>query len=696
MDRVASLTFGDNNHSGEDATYGYHASGQMTTTLRGTTALNEAYTYDANGNRVTASDTNTVGVSDTNTASVTTGPNNQLLFDGTYDYTYDNEGNRATRVLMGTLYDDEGNAYEGAVETTVYSYDYRNRLTDVKVYAGDVDPSNLSKHFIYTYDVYNRRITTSVNNGLTTGGLTVVTQNVYDQNDNIILQMDGAENLTNRYLYGPQPNQILADEQIGGTTNGQVLWALADNLGTVRDLVRLMPGTSGDTLTIANHLVYDSFGNVISETREIVGDMNADGALNDFDISLFELALTHPATYEAEYPQVTDWVQRGDANGDGVFNNYDIDPFANDLTSGKLTYVGHSFLIGFAGMVRDDETGLLQDHARYYDPKNGVFLTQDPAQDGMNWYDYARNSPTNFVDPSGTTIVVPCDSKDTVDQYLVGQGFESDSLAVPFGYMSHPAGKGLTKFISSFTGQLLTTAVQNWGGNLDKEIIGGLLHAGRTFTFVGGSPAKTLDKIKMHIAERDSIVSTVTASKIQFGVGDDEKWNSEFWDADENAKGPASAAVLNAVGGTYSYVMGCFDGIVLNMLGGILKAHAGDTEYIDSFNKQVGNDPIGEAWDFLDVHSNVPWFSWIPGDRGWIENKDEASSETAGYEGHNMIYLGAGMFSGAYGAGGGGAQTLNQALTDVWRWQGNGAPSSSQIVMMRSWIADTRRFPPIR
>jgi RHS repeat-associated protein len=200
--------------------YTYDSTNQLTGANH-TTQADEAYSYDANGNRTNA--------------GYGTGTNNQLLTDGTYNYTYDDEGNRTRRVEIST----------GKI--TEYVWDYRNRLTSVvfKDASGVV-----TKTISYTYDVNDRRIGKSIDG--------VVTERyVYDGN-NIALVFDGAGNQTHRYLYGTGVDQILADER-----GGSVVWALADNLGTVRDVV------DGGGVVL-NHVTYDSFGRVISQTNPAV------------------------------------------------------------------------------------------------------------------------------------------------------------------------------------------------------------------------------------------------------------------------------------------------------------------------------------------------------------------------------------------------------------------------------------------
>ena len=56
---------------------------------------------------------------------------------------------------------------------------------------------------------------------------------------------------------------------------------------------------------------------------------------------------------------------------------------------------------GGNGCQSDADTGLVLMGHRYYDPRTGRFLSQDPAGDGDNWYAYADNSPTNETDPTG-------------------------------------------------------------------------------------------------------------------------------------------------------------------------------------------------------------------------------------------------------------------------------------------------------
>ena len=71
--------------------------------------------------------------------------------------------------------------------------------------------------------------------------------------------------LAHRYLWGLAVDQILADERvIGPTAPGNIVWPLTDHLNTVRDLA--MYDANTDTTTIANHLIYDAYGRITSQS----------------------------------------------------------------------------------------------------------------------------------------------------------------------------------------------------------------------------------------------------------------------------------------------------------------------------------------------------------------------------------------------------------------------------------------------
>ncbi|MBL8879871.1 MAG: hypothetical protein JNG88_12190 [Phycisphaerales bacterium] len=61
-------------------------------------------------------------------------------------------------------------------------------------------------------------------------------------------------------------------------------------------------------------------------------DINCDGAVNNFDIDPFVLALSDPAAYAAAHPDCD--IRAADTNSDGVVNNFDIDDFVICVSSG--------------------------------------------------------------------------------------------------------------------------------------------------------------------------------------------------------------------------------------------------------------------------------------------------------------------------------------------------------------------------
>jgi RHS repeat-associated protein len=218
--RIIQMTSADGTNS-----YNYDNTDQLTeATYSGQS--NETYGYDLNGNR-------------TNTGYQTTS-NNRLQTDGTYSYTYDDEGNLTQRTTIATN------------EVTEYIWDYRNRLTQVVVKNA---AQTIIKQANFTYDALNRRIEKKVDpDG--SGPQTATIERFFYDRDHIKLVFNGSNTLIRRYLHGPTIDQILADEDV---VPKQISWPLSDHQGTVRDLVN----NSG---VIQNHVRYDSFGKIMSQT----------------------------------------------------------------------------------------------------------------------------------------------------------------------------------------------------------------------------------------------------------------------------------------------------------------------------------------------------------------------------------------------------------------------------------------------
>jgi RHS repeat-associated protein len=177
---------------------------------------NEKYNFDPNGNRKTAE---IQGQKQT----YKTGEYNRLLSDENYRYEYDLEGNRTSKT----------NKADG--KTTKYFWDHRNRLIKVTTPTTEIE---------YLYDYLNRLVKRTENK----------TDQKYFVHDNwqIVLQFEN-NNLapTRRYLWGTKQDELICDNNN---------WMLGDHLNTIRDIIK-----SDDN--VVAHLDYNSFGKIISETK---------------------------------------------------------------------------------------------------------------------------------------------------------------------------------------------------------------------------------------------------------------------------------------------------------------------------------------------------------------------------------------------------------------------------------------------
>ena len=253
----------------DDYSYVYDAAGnitQMSSTADGT----ETYTYDAANElqSVTAPPSPTRATPTTPTAiarrRTTTrkpaqpGRITSCCSMGRTTTSTNAEGNRTAKFEYWEGADFKGSTVpEGATDITLYTWDYRDRLTQETM---ESTYGKRTEVVVYTYDYANRQIGRfDYIYGYGWPKSSSETQTVYDgQNPylevsvptlgiNIPTSGDySSAKVPERYLYAKAVDQVLATDNCAGT----VLWGLADQEGTIRNLVN----NSGTLVTRAREI----------------------------------------------------------------------------------------------------------------------------------------------------------------------------------------------------------------------------------------------------------------------------------------------------------------------------------------------------------------------------------------------------------------------------------------------------------
>jgi RHS repeat-associated protein len=214
---------------GMTTTYTYDAGSELTSEVSPLATID--YSYDAGGNRTSG---NSV-----------IGPGNQLLSDNNWTYTYDADGNLIQKVGVATG-PDHG-------LTWTYAYDNRNQMTSAVEVQGSTTLASVS----FKYDVFGDRIEEDASGSMLP---TQVTRFAYD-GQNVWADLDGSNNLVMRRLFLAAVDSVAARTSASGT----VVWYLADRLGSVNVL-------TDATGAVIDRILYDGYGNVISETNASASD----------------------------------------------------------------------------------------------------------------------------------------------------------------------------------------------------------------------------------------------------------------------------------------------------------------------------------------------------------------------------------------------------------------------------------------
>ncbi|MEZ4864465.1 MAG: RHS repeat-associated core domain-containing protein [Caldilineaceae bacterium] len=201
--------------------YGYDTAGRLATVRRNGAQI-ASYSYDANGNRLSGSDS-----SGTNNGSYDN--QDRLLSYGNATYSYTANGELTSKKVTST----------GSV--TSYNYDEFGNLLSVKL------PNNDT--ISYLIDGKDRRIGRKVNGVLQKGWL-------YENQLRPVAEVDGSGTVVSRFVYATRIN--VPDYMVkGGVTYRLIL----DHLGSMRLVVNAQSGE------VVQRMDYDAWGVVTQDTN---------------------------------------------------------------------------------------------------------------------------------------------------------------------------------------------------------------------------------------------------------------------------------------------------------------------------------------------------------------------------------------------------------------------------------------------
>ena len=321
------------------------------------------YSYDKNSNITEKTEVNNYPKEDTDKVNETKAYTYDALGRLTKTVTTDHKNDDKTKTVTYT-YDKAGNRTKEDDGTTQTAYTYNGldqlqtatkekgtAVDEVRQYSydangnqTDVKNTKTGQTESYTYDAENRLSKVSVTDK--DGKTAVIQQNHYNGDGQRIQKVEGSK--TTNYYY--------QDGVVSYTTDGENSQTSQNLIGTDGNILATQRYGSDHT----DYLLYhkDIQGSTTSLVKE---DGSAD------------------ATYRyTDFGETT-------INGDNKAENE----------------------VCYTGGIYDHSTGLYYLNARYYNPEDGRFVTEDTYRgetakpETGHLYAYCANNPVNYVDPSG-------------------------------------------------------------------------------------------------------------------------------------------------------------------------------------------------------------------------------------------------------------------------------------------------------
>jgi len=343
------------------------------------TTLEAEYLYDNNGNRIgtiTASGNNTEYLY--NLAGL---PTEQTTgTDLSEEFTYYLNGNQKTKAIGSKITD--------------YSYDNMNRLV-------------AENGTTYTFDDFGNRQTKNDGNSYA--------EYQYNKNNQLIKEIEENDSIktNNSYFYDFNGNQIskattIVKQYEQGVSGEYTAELETNNYVTLYGYNKYNQLISHETDGVLSTYNYNADG--LRKSKNVGGTITA--FIYDGVNIISEINGANTINYLRGYEIIknSDNIsyihnRQGDVsilkNASGVIvANYEFDAYGIS-DEGNNQYPSNNF--GYRGEYQDQESGLIYLRNRYYNPKVGIFITEDPIRSGLNWYIYTNGNPILFADPSGLT-----------------------------------------------------------------------------------------------------------------------------------------------------------------------------------------------------------------------------------------------------------------------------------------------------
>ena len=227
---------------------------------------------------------------------------------------------------------------------------------------------------------------------------------------------DGSRISEQSYSYDENGNERKVTDSISGT--------VAENTYDIDNRLKAAVRKENNAIRLTQENQYDGNGQRIRKTengsttlyqyqnQSVLGTTDENGNQTSFQLLGAADQTIATMRYTGDYAGKAYFYQKdikgstmslGDEEGEGILA-YEYDDFGETTKQGDEDFFNE---ICYTGAIYDESTGLYYLNARYYNPEDGRFLTQDTYRGEDNepgtWhlYAYCANNPVNYVDPTG-------------------------------------------------------------------------------------------------------------------------------------------------------------------------------------------------------------------------------------------------------------------------------------------------------